>query len=601
MLSAWMLPAFAGGTSPGTTIDNTAYGSFENPADAGTVIPIQSNTVTLTVAEVAGISVTNQGVTEASSGVAEAGPAQGDGVIGSEDVLYFTYRITNIGNDATQFFIPDTPASIDNAAFNAATIGPISIVGYNDGTTTTPLSIDVTTGAATGTFAGTAPNGIPNGGSVPVDGYIDVQIPVKANAGLVPGADEITVVLGNTVSQDAADQNVQLDNGGAFGTGNNVNTVDNTGTANGDFAGSPVFEREASSSQVTAIGAANLDYGDAPDTTVDPATGDYQSAPGRGPSHVVGSLRLGSAVDAETTFSEDDGPPLEDDGVVVADGSGAPPQLHTQSFIAGQAYTLDVTTVGAGNLNAWIDFNQNGSFEDAGEQIAVDVASTGDTESIVVNVPFDAVAGSTYARFRYSTATSSGGLNSTSAAPDGEVEDYEITLVASNPALRLVKRITRVADAGAAPAVGVISDVNDDPGDTDDDSTNWPANFLQGSFESVTAAPTQVVDYTIYFLSDGNTPVNNVRLCDLIPENTTYVPDSLLISQGGAVLSGLTDVDSDDDGEFFNSAAALAAPCTGVNTGGGVYVRVPGTLENAVSSGSPTSSYGFIRFSVTVD
>ena len=595
LLSVWMMPALAEGTAAGTTIDNTAYGSFENPADnSGTPIPVQSNTVRLTIAEVAGISVTNQGVTEAPSGVPSAGPAQGDSVIGSEDVLYFTYRITNIGNDQTQFFIPDTPASVENATFDAATIGPIKIIGYSG--SATPLDIDVTAGAATGTITG-----MPNGGSIPVDGYIDVQIPVKASAGLVPGTDEITVVLGNTVSQDAADQNVELQPDGAFGTGNNVNTVDNTGTDNGDFDGSPAFEREASSSQITAVGEANLDYGDAPDTAPGTATGtataDYESAPGRGPSHVVGSIYLGSEVDAETTFSEDDGPPLEDDGVVVV-GTGTSSSLHTQSFIAGQSYQLDVTTVGAGKLSAWIDFNRDGDFDDAGEQVAVDVDSTGATESITVNVPIGADAGSTYARFRYSTAT---GLTSTNAAPDGEVEDYQITLIAADPAMKLVKRITRIADAGAAPTEGVITDVNDDLNDTDDDAPNWPTGYLQGSFENSTVEPNQEVDYTIYFLSDGNTPINNVRICDLVPDNTTYVPGSLQISQGGAAATALTDINGDDAGEFFDNTATLNAPCTGTNSDGGVYITVPGTLDNATAPGAPTSSYGFIRFSVTVD
>ena len=581
LLSAWMIPAFAAGTPAGTTINNTAYGSFENPANAGTAIPVQSNTVTLTIAEIAGISVSNQGVAEAPGGVTGAGPAQGDGVIGSSDVVYFTFRITNIGNDQTQFFIPTAPANVTNAAFDA--VEPIRIVSYNNGTTTTPLAIDVTTGAATGTFAG-----IPNGGSVPVNGYIDVRVPIKANANLVPGTDNITVVLGNTVSQAATNQNVQLVSGGAFGAGNDVYTQDNSGTANGDLAGSPAFEREASSSQLTPVDAANLDYGDAPDAAPSTATGDYETVPGRGPSHVVGSIYLGTGVDAETSAFNDS--PPEDNGVVLNNG-GTNPLLHGQSLIAGQTYQLNVTTVGTGKISAWIDFNRNGNFEDPGEKIATDVASTGGTQSITVNVPFNAISGSTYARFRYSTQA---GLTSTNAAPDGEVEDYNITLVASAPALRLVKRITSIG--GTA-----ITAVNDDPGDLNDNSPRWPANYLQGSFAGSLVEPGKTVDYTIYFLSDGNTPINQVKLCDLIPNNTTYVAGSLRLSQGASAAATLTDAADADAGQSFNSAAAVTAPCSGTNTGGGVRVTVPSTLANATGPGTPTSSYGFIRFTVTVN
>jgi uncharacterized repeat protein (TIGR01451 family) len=584
MLPTWMLPALGIGTTAGTTITNTAYGSFENPANAGVAIPVQSNTVTLTISEVAGISVANQGVAEAPSGVTGAGPAQGDAVIGSSDVVYFTFRITNTGNDQTQFFIPNAPASVTNATFGA--VGPLRIVGYNNGTTTTPLGIDVTTGAATGTFAG-----IPNGGSVPVGGYIDVRVPVKAGAALIPGTDSITVILGNTVSQAPANQNVQLVTGGAFGAaaGKDVYTQDNAGTANGDLTGSPAFEREASSSQTTPVGTANLDYGDAPDAAAGTATGDYETAPGRGPSHVVGSLFLGTGVDAETNFGQDKGPPLEDNGVTI--GVSTPVSLHTQSLIAGQAYTLNVTTAGTGKISGWIDFNRDGDFLDAGEQIATDVSSTGGVQSFVVNVPFGAAAGSTYARFRYSSQT---GLTSVNAAPDGEVEDYNINLIAAAPTLRLVKRVTSIA--GTA-----ITAVNNDPGDTNDDSTRWPASYLQGTFTGSTAAPGETVDYTIYFLSDGNTPVNQVKLCDLVPDNTTYVAGSLRISQGGAALTTLTDATGDDAGENFNSAAAVTAPCSGTNTDGGVRVNVPGTLLNATGPGAPTSSYGLIRFSVKID
>jgi uncharacterized repeat protein (TIGR01451 family) len=582
LLSTWMLPALGLGTNAGTTIPNTAYGSFENPANAGVAIPIQSNTVTLTISEVAGINVSNTGVTEAPSGVTGAGPAQGDAIIGSGDVVYFTFRITNTGNDQTQFFIPNAPASVTNAAFGA--VGPVRIVGYNNGTTTTLLGIDVATAAATGSIAG-----IPNGGSVPINGYIDVRVPVKAGASLVPGTDNITVILGNTVSQAPANQNVQLVSGGAFGAGNDVYTQDNPGTSNGDLTGSPAFEREASSSQTTPIGAANLDYGDAPDAALGTATGDYETAPGRGPSHVVGPIFLGTGVDAETNFGQDKGPPLEDNGVTV--GTTTPVSLHTQSLIAGRAYTLNVTTVGTGKISGWIDFNRDGDFVDAGEQIATDVASTGGVQSFVANVPLGASAGSTYARFRYSSQT---GLTSVNAAPDGEVEDYNITLVSAAPTLRLVKRVTSIG--GTA-----ITAVNNDSADPNDDSTNWPAGYLQGSFTGSTAAPGQTVDYTIYFLSDGNTPINQVKLCDLVPDNTTYVAGSLRISQGGAALTTLSDAAADDDGESFNSAAAVTAPCSGTNTDGGIRVTVPGTLANATGAGTPPSSYGLIRFTVRID
>ena len=581
LLSTWMLPALADGTAAGTTIDNTAYGSFESPADPGNAIPVESNTVTITVAEIAGIDVTAETATEAPGGVANAGPSQGDGVISSEDVVYFTYRITNIGNDQTQFFIPDLPASVTNGTAN----GPIEIVGYNDGTTTTDVNFPVPSGgAASGTF------GLPNGGSVPVDGYIEVRVPVKADAGLVAGTDQITVVLGNTPT--AADQNVPFTPGGEFAGNNDVFTQDNAGTNNGDLDGSPDPEREASDSLTVGLGAPNLDYGDAPDISPAEATDDYQSEPGRGPSHVVdGVTFLGSGVDAENV-AFDDGPG-EDDGVVLDDGSATPPTLHGQSVIPGQDIELDVTTAGTGVLNAWIDFNRDGVF-DPSEQVATDAAPTGNLVTITSTVPFSAVAGDTYARFRYSSAT---GLGPNDAAPDGEVEDYQITIVGAAPDVKLVKRVTRIGTTD-------ITTVVDDAGDPDDDAlVNWPAGYLQGDIDA-SAEPFEEVDYTIYFLSDGNSAAANVRLCDLVPENTTYVADSLELSQGGVnggTPAPLTDATGDDAGEAIAPGAATIAPCQGINNDGGVYVTVPGNLPNATAPGTPDGSYGFIRFTVRVD
>ena len=581
-----MSPALADGTAAGTTIDNTAYGSFESPADPGTPIDVQSNTVTITVAEIAGIDVTAEGLpVEAPGGVANAGPSQGDGVLSSEDVIYFTYRITNIGNDQTQFFIPDSPSSVTNGAFDATATGPIEVIAYSaDGINATTVVGE--TIPAGGTTTGTL-SSLPNGGSVPVDGYIDVRIPIKADAGLDPATDQITVVLGNT--PDLADQNVPYTAGGEFPGNNDVFTQDNPDGVNGDLTGSPDPEREASDSQIATLGVPNLDYGDAPDVSPAEATDDYQTVPGRGPSHVVdGATFLGSGVDAENA-AFDDGP-AEDDGVELDDGSGTPVSLHGQSIIPGQNIELDVTTAGTGVLNAWIDFNRDGVF-DVSEQVAVDETPTGNLVTINSTVPFSAVAGDTYARFRYSSAT---GLGPNDAAPDGEVEDYQITIVGAAPDVKLVKRVTSI---GGTP----ITTVTDDPGDANDDATvNWPAGYLEGDINA-SAEPSEEVDYTIYFLSDGNSEAANVRLCDLVPENTTYVDGSLELSQGGGAAVALTAANDGDAGEAIAPGAATVAPCQGTNTDGGVYVTIPGNLPNATAPGTPTGSYGYIRFSVTVD
>jgi cysteine-rich repeat protein len=118
-----------------------------------------------------------------------------------------------------------------------------------------------------------------------------------------------------------------------------------------------------------------------------------------------------------------------------ADGDGAEDDGVTMTTLAkGVPATISVATQGAGGyLQAWVDWNADGDFDDTGEQIAKDYQDqTGhDTDRTNENLiafsitpPATAVS-PTIARFRWSTTS---GLDSTTAAPDGEVEDYQITI-----------------------------------------------------------------------------------------------------------------------------------------------------------------------------
>jgi Ca2+-binding RTX toxin-like protein len=127
---------------------------------------------------------------------------------------------------------------------------------------------------------------------------------------------------------------------------------------------------------------------------------------------------------------EPDGQPSPDaDGDDLAgidDEDGVTP-LGT--FIAGATTAVEVEAADDGLLDAWIDFDGSGSF-DADEQIAASLPLTSGSNGVVFTVPIDAAAGTTFARFRYSSA---GGLGPAGFAPDGEVEDYAVPIVATLP------------------------------------------------------------------------------------------------------------------------------------------------------------------------
>ncbi len=83
----------------GSVINNQATGSFTDPANNDQEVLIESNVVQVSIAEVAGITVTPLTTEEAPATVANPGPFQDNGKINPEDVVYFTYEITNVGND----------------------------------------------------------------------------------------------------------------------------------------------------------------------------------------------------------------------------------------------------------------------------------------------------------------------------------------------------------------------------------------------------------------------------------------------------------------------------------------------------------------------
>ena len=213
-------PVLADGTAAGAQISNTATATYQDPNNPGTTLNATSNTVVVTVAEVAGITVTPLATTDVNGGT-----------VLPSDLINYDYAITNVGNDPTQFFIP-----------GAATISGPGTAG------TLQISID----------GGTTYTNIPAAGittaSVPPGGSVRVRVPVTVSA-LASSGSTISVLLGNTGANDnsAATQNQPK---GTAPAGNDLYSVDNADSASGEAAGTPSNgEREASSVQQILVGA----------------------------------------------------------------------------------------------------------------------------------------------------------------------------------------------------------------------------------------------------------------------------------------------------------------------------------------------------------
>jgi uncharacterized repeat protein (TIGR01451 family) len=173
----------------------------------------------------------------------------------------------------------------------------------------------------------------------------------------------------------------------------------------------------SSTSLVAVVTVAEVDFGDAPESLGYPTTLQFNGARHR----ILPGIRLGSLIDREP-----DGQPTigatGDNTVGLADEDGI---IFVAPLLRGFSAPLQVIASTNGFIDAWIDLDMNRTWADSGEQILVSQPVVAGTNVLTVFIPSGALPGTTYGRFRFSTA---GGLSSLGYAPDGEVEDYLVTI-----------------------------------------------------------------------------------------------------------------------------------------------------------------------------
>ena len=165
------------------------------------------------------------------------------------------------------------------------------------------------------------------------------------------------------------------------------------------------------------------------DTVVQTLTFDFGDAPASypvalaqdGARHTTGTLFLGNGLTVESDgIASEDASSDGDDGVTALATALVSSDSNTISSLA-------IVASEAGKLDAWIDFDGDGSWSPS-EQILSSVYVAAGANTVSYTIPSGAVAAGSAARFRLSTA---GGLAVTGAATDGEVEDYIIPLQAA--------------------------------------------------------------------------------------------------------------------------------------------------------------------------
>ena len=309
-------------------------------------------------------------------------------------------------------------------------------------------------------------------------------------------------------------------------------------------------------------------------------TYDYSDAPLTGTTYgdawhvIISGIQLGVSIDADSgslSSANADGDDL--DGVDDEDGVSAFPTLSqgvTTYTVPEANISLANTTGGNATLYGFIDFNGDGDFADIGETTSQTVANSATTpDGDVVFSGFSAVPSitSTFARFRLSTDI---GLDATTLATNGEVEDYALTIIAGSTTLTVSKTVAIWDPASAG----------------------------------LYAVPGNDVIYTIMAANTGGSAadIDSIVLFDLIPSDITFYngdiddggpeTDPVSFSQtGGAglTLTYATDVKySNSVTKPVNFAACTYSPSAGYDSNVTYICFNP---KGAMAAGDPDPTF----------
>jgi uncharacterized repeat protein (TIGR01451 family) len=690
-------PLLAAPTSPGITIDNQVTGTFTDGDDLtlGQQSTV-SNIVSITVAEVAGITITSVNIPTPTTGAS----------------VNFDFKIQNFGNDPTKFFLPTAPSSI-----TGGTTGSLSITSYISASgVQVDLATPIVIATATNTGGLTDPTlgGNTTVGSIPPNAAIIVRVPVLVTAA---AGSSVSVTLGNTTGSPTNSNTPYIANT------NDVYTVDNADGAiiseaggipiNGDTTG---HRQEASATRTVNIVV--LSFGSISGTVFDDANGD-----GIINNSDIGTdtLTNGASINLYAVLTDNSNTVLQ--VVPVTDGTGnynfdnvlfgtdvkvllsiAQPPLgttfSTSTLTSGWVSTLPILSFqsfntgntnvanknfgieqlpNSNNLNSASQNNPGGNMTVqvpilAGTDPEDGILGIGKSFKIVTlptngilyypnisNIPTAVLAGQTITNydpsqlkidpdngaitvtFTYAAIDAAGKEGSTAATVS---MPFTNNSPVDKPNLLLVKRVTAINGLLMKKDGSSLNTYQDDLVYPYDDNKNavptatfprkatdkWPgtvlgdsSTFLLGAINGGLIKPQDEVDYTIYFLSAGDADAINVSICDLVPDNQTFVSNAYGYSSNSLErgitlftnnqITPLTNADDSDAGRYFppsdpntptickkfDSSGMATSIGSAANNRGAIVVNLGIITKPDLVTGSPFSGYGYIRFRARVD
>jgi VCBS repeat-containing protein len=154
-------------------------------------------------------------------------------------------------------------------------------------------------------------------------------------------------------------------------------------------------------------------------------------------------------------------------GLIHLDGDDEDGVSFSGGLIQGTDTEVVVTASAPGLLDAWIDFNQDGDFNDVNEQVFSSRPLAAGANILTFATPTNVPLGTSTARFRLSSL---GGLRPTGLAADGEVEDYSISIITNVPPTVANPIPTVNVDEDAPDTIIDLSNVFADPDITNGNS-----------------------------------------------------------------------------------------------------------------------------------
>lgn len=343
-----------------------------------------------------------------------------------------------------------------------------------------------------------------------------------------------------------------------------------------------------------------LDFGDAPDS--------YGTTLARnGARHgILAGFQLGALIDAESNgqptldASGDDTNPVppspppvppppspdDEDGVIFLGGGITP------GTTARVQVTVNSGRFQPGKLQAWVDFNRNGTFDPSERVIANARLGTG-VHTLTFPVPAGIPFGQTYARFRYGYEQD---LGPTGPSVAGEVEDYVVNVLPNVPIA-----VPDVFPGPGQPLIkqGTVDNVLDVLAN-DTTTTFGPPSIVPGSFPAVLPSGSRLrlnatgdkILYTpgegvlgqetfFYQVTDGNSVSAPGQVTINVSVRDTKAMDDIVTIPAGTATATTIDV-------LANDLFAYPIPATRILS---IQPVTPGASGLSIISGGTALSY----------